>query len=81
MKELNINHDVFIRITKKGWEYLYKTKDKDYINHCIIPNQKIINEVEYYKLQLWYCFDLFPMFNGCDLLFETNILIEDDNLK
>lgn len=78
MKKFNINDEVLIHITEKGWIHLRKYVGKDYMKNCIEPRKKVIDNKDYYELQLWTVFDLFPVVMGGDILFETTILIENE---
>lgn len=80
MKKFNINDTIYIQITEGGWKHLNKTVGKDYIVHCIKPYETIINGEIYYKLQLHAVFDLLTAHRGRELLFNTNILIDEKNL-
>lgn len=80
MKKFNINSDICIRITKAGWEHLRKRVTEDYITHCILPYEVVINGEIWYRIQLWSAFDLLPQKMGLELLFESNILLDNEDL-
>lgn len=80
--KVNINNDVHIQITTKGWEYLNSIKGpgKGYIDNCIEARKSVINGEIWYRMQLWECFSLFPVEMGDSILFNTNILFENKDL-
>lgn len=81
MKKFNINDDIYIQITEYGWEHLKKTVGDDYIKHCIESRKIKIKSETWYKLQCHNVFDLFPINYFGKLYFNTNIMIDDNDLK
>jgi len=81
-KKFNINDHIYIQITELGFKYLENTVDKDYIKHCITaPSyKKEINGEIWYRLQMHNVMTLFPVGLNSQILFNTNILIEDKDL-
>ncbi|MPS73986.1 MAG: hypothetical protein E2590_12700 [Chryseobacterium sp.] len=86
MKKFNINNTVKIKLTDLGCKVLADehnqwsvTEDhrtpEYYKNKC--------DEKGYYTIQLWQLMNIFgsSLSMGCNLSFETNILIENSNLK
>jgi hypothetical protein len=83
MKTFNINDYIYIQITKKGFEHLINTVGDEYIEVCIgrEPYQKVINGQYWYRLQAHNVFSLLPMSAGGQLLYKTEIMIDDESLK
>jgi len=83
MKKFNINDNIYIQINDQGWAHLKNTKTQDYIDNCIIsPNyRKIINGDVWYRLQCHQVFSLFPTDVGIKILFNSNIMINDEDLN
>lgn len=81
LKVFNINHDIYIQITKEGWEHLKKTVGDDYIKHCIKPYEIEIENQIWHKLQAHRAFELLPISFGRKVLYNTNILISEDDLQ
>lgn len=81
MKQFNINRYIYIQILNNGWEHLRNTVDGEYITHCILSRKIIINDTIYFKLQMHEVFQLFPMYNGSTIKFNTTILFDDCDLK
>lgn len=90
MKKFNINDHMYIQITDAGWAHLrkslsetkYITIDPErYIKHCI-DNRKIEIDGEiWYRLQMHFVFDHFPVEEGRPMLFKTNVMFDDVDLK
>jgi hypothetical protein len=79
MIKFNINDHILIKITEAGWKHLRATLDEDYIKHCIISRRVIIDDNEvWFRLQAHSVFELLPLNSATDLLYETNILIDDE---
>jgi hypothetical protein len=80
MKKFNINGYMYIQITDKGWEHLRKTVGDEYIKACIKSNgyNVKINDETWYKMQCWNVFDLLPISIGGNLLFNTNVMFDDE---
>lgn len=51
MKSFNLNNKILVQITDYGWSELLKHHGQKYIDVCITPYKKIINNVDYYELQ------------------------------
>ena len=82
MKKFNINDCIYIQITDAGWAHLVNTVGENYIFHCIkAPHyKKTIDGETWYRLQAHSVFELLPSKDGSPLLFETNIMFDDDSL-
>jgi hypothetical protein len=80
MKKFNINHDICIQITDEGWKYLKKTVGDDYIKYCIKPFKTEIEDETWYKLQAHHVFELLPIIFGGELKYNTNVLIDENDL-
>ena len=83
MKTFNINDYIYIQITDLGWEHLEKTVGKEYIEACIkTPSyEKNINNELWYKLQANQVFDILPCHLGVNILYSTNIMFDESDLK
>ena len=83
MKKFNVNDDMYIQITDKGWKHLKETVGEEYINACIKTPayEKEINGEIWYRLQCWNVFDLLPSNFGGQPLFNTNVMFDDEALK
>ena len=70
--EFNINHNVRVRLTKRGKEII----DAEGIS---MPNE---DKNGYSEWQLWYLMKIFGqyLYNGCNVPFETTIQIPDQNI-
>lgn len=80
MKTININNNVLVAITKEGFDHLKETVTEDYVKHCILHYETVIDGKTYYKLQLHNVISLFgeKIYMGNNKLpIETNMLIED----
>jgi hypothetical protein len=82
MKKYNINSYMYIQITDEGWKHLKKTVSENYIEYSIeSPSyKKIINGEVWYRLQCWDVFNIFPVNMGGAILFNTNVMFEDNEL-
>ena len=82
MKTFNINHYIYIQITDKGWAYLKNTVGQEYIDACIDKEhyRKTIDGQTWYKLQAHQVFELMPMLGNNEILYGTNIMIEEKDL-
>lgn len=80
MKTFNLNNFILIQITEYGWEHLNNKVLPDYITHCILPNEQIINGIKYYKLQAHTVIELFGKAKWMNHphLIDVNILIPED---
>lgn len=80
MKTFNLNNFILVQITEYGWEHLNKEELPDYITHCILPREQIIDGVKYYKLQAHTVIELFGkatwMTHRCPI--NVNILIPEE---
>jgi len=83
MKKFNINDYMYIQITEQGWEHLRKIVGDDYIKHCIETKyyKKEIDGKIWYRLQCHNIFNLMPIRNGGQLLFNTNVMFDEEALK
>ena len=81
MKKFNVNHAIYVQITKAGFEHLKKTVGEDYIKDCITPYQKEINGEVWYKLQAHNVFDLLPIVYSGEPNYHAEIMFEDDVLE
>lgn len=83
MKKFNINNDIYIQITKEGWKYLEKTVGASYVLHCIkAPGYEVvINGEIWYKLQAHQVFDILPNPTGSAVLYSTEIMFDEKDLK
>ncbi len=83
MKKFNINDEIYIQITEPGWRHLQEAVGPDYIENCIkTPGREVtINNETWYKLQCCQVMEILPINFGGQPLFNTNILIDDKNLK
>ena len=83
MKIFNINDYIYIQITELGFKHLKKTVDADYIKNCITTenHKKMINGETWYRLQAHDVFSLLPVGNGINVLYNTNIMFDNDELK
>jgi len=79
--QFNINHDMYIQITDDGWKHLSKTLSDDYINFNILSRKTIIDGEVWYKIQCYTAFELMPVIMGTPLLFNTNVLFDEDLMK
>ena len=80
MKKFNINSDIYIQITEKGFEHLRKKFSDDYIKHCIDSAKVEIDGEIWYKMECWSAFDLLPNRNGSPLLFKTEVMFDRKSL-
>lgn len=82
LKSFNINNYIYIKITKDGWKHLYKTLEESYIeNYIMNPSyEKVVNGEVWYRLQAHEVFELLPMSIGGKILYETNIMIDEEFL-
>ena len=78
MIKFNINDYICIQIKERGWSHLEKTFGKDYIKHCIKNREVIIDGEIWYRLQCHDVFTLLPTEFGKPILFNTNILIDNE---
>ena len=87
MKTFNLNDYIYIQITELGWKHLEKTlttpiqKSDEYIKHCITPKKKVIDGIDWYRLQAHEVFRLLPMGNGFNLPYLPNIMIDEEALN
>lgn len=81
MKKFNINDHIYVQITEEGWKYLKQELSKDYITHCIENRQCTINGEIWYRLQCHQVFELMPINFVGPTLFNTNIMLDDSDLK
>lgn len=73
--KFNLNHNILVQITKKGFEHLEKTVKADYVVHCILNRRHEIDGEVWYKLQAHQVMELFGEYlDGI----STNILIPKD---
>ena len=59
MVKFNLNNEILVEITDKGWERLTEKNIEQYIDHCIKLNEVKIGEKTYYKLQAHQLGELF----------------------
>ena len=59
MVKFNLNKEILVEITDKGWERLTEKNIEQYIDHCIKPNEVKIDGKSYYKLQAHQLGELF----------------------
>ena len=82
MKKYNINQNMYIQITERGWNYLADTVGSDYIRTCIEPYKGTIGEKTYYCLQCHHVMSLFGEGLFCGhTLFMPDVLFEDKDIK
>lgn len=81
MKKYNLNEYMYIQITDSGFDYLQKTVGPDYITHCIMNRESIIDGQKWYKLQCHQVFDLFPINYGGKSYILSNVMFDDNSLK
>lgn len=83
MKKFNINNRILIKITDYGWKHLNKTVGDSFIKaHIDVEhNRMIIKGSCWHYLQMHEVFELLPQNFGGNLLFETDILLNDDYLE
>jgi hypothetical protein len=83
MKKFNINDYIYIQITEQGWKHLKATVGDEYIKHCITsPHYKVEIDGEiWYRLQCHVVFDLLPPSNHSNLIFNNNVLFDDNSLE
>lgn len=83
MKKFNLNDYFYIQITEKGWKHLKETVGNDYIKHCINTEsyKKTIGGEVWYKLQAHQVMSLLPVSNNSAILFNTNIMIDNQSLE
>ena len=87
MKKFNINDEVKVRLTEQGKAVLQKQLAErvqrwNCENRC--PYQSRTKDANgYIKFQLWELMHLFgnDLYNGCQVPFETTLLIDDKDLK
>lgn len=81
MIKFNINNYIYIQITEAGWKHLRKTVGDDYINHCIDkePYRKEIDGETWHRLQAHEVFTLLPVKVLGTMLFNTNIMFDDQS--
>ena len=80
-KEFNINEHIYIRITEDGWKHLRKNHDADFIKICIESKEERIDGEIWHRLQCHEVFTLFPVITGATLLFHTDIMFDNKDLK
>lgn len=82
MKKFNINDYMYIQITDEGWTYLKKTVGTEYIQNCIDNKyyKRVIDGETWYRLQCHTIFDLLPVNVFGKLLFNINVMFDDDHL-
>lgn len=79
-KKFNINKHIYIRITEDGWKHLRKNHDADFIKiHIESKEEKIDGEI-WHRLQCHEVFTLFPVIMGAELLFHTNVMLDNKDL-
>jgi hypothetical protein len=77
MITFNLNNYIYVEITDIGWKHLQDTVRPEYIEHCIDPYKRIIDEKVYYKLQAHRVMQLFGNgFQGSVGPINSNILVE-----
>lgn len=81
MKSFNINNYILIQITDDGWKHLEGRFKKDYMDTCVKNREVVIEGESWYRLQLWYVFELFPVNIFGSTLFNTNIMIDEELLE
>jgi hypothetical protein len=59
MVKFNLNKEILVEITDKGWERLNEKNIEQYIDHCIKSNEVKIDGKTYYKLQAHQLGELF----------------------
>jgi hypothetical protein len=86
MKKFNINSEVKVRLTdvgrslhKKSWEELYSI-DNTRIPSYIPPQE---DEQGYSRFVMWELMQIFGSYltMGCEIPFETTVLIDESCLK
>ena len=82
MKKFNLNSEIYIQITQKGWRHLKNTVGEDYTKFVIDTksNKKIIDGKVWHKLQAHVAFNCLPVTDNCNILFSTNIMIDEKSL-
>lgn len=82
MKKYNINQNMYIQITERGWKHLDETVGKDYVTHCILPHWVSMGDKHYYRLQ---CHEVMWLFGDAlkvgHTLFMPEVLFEDKDIK
>lgn len=83
MKKFNINNHMYIRITEDGWKHLRKEVGEDYIKLCIDRDEyrHVIDGVVWHRLQVHEIFDILPNTSSSKLLFETDVMFDEEVLK
>lgn len=79
MKLFNINEYIYIKITKAGEKLINESEDSEYYNWILANSIVIINEENWYRIQCWRVFEMFPVSLGCEY-FATTILFDDKDL-
>ena len=81
MKKFNLNDHIYIQINASGWKYLKKTVGDDYIETCLESRKKEIDGEVWYRLQCHQVFSLLPIQPGAFQFLQSNIMIDDEELK
>ena len=80
MKKFNINNYMYIQITEAGWKHLKNTVGDSYIKTCIESRKVELKNGTWYKLQCHHVFSLFSINMGGPLMFNTNVMFDDEDL-
>jgi len=83
-KKFNLNNYILVKITEYGWNELKKRSyGEGYINHCIMPRKKIINNEEWFELQTHEVISLFGdmVWATSPAPLEVMIMINEEDLE
>jgi hypothetical protein len=80
MKKFNINKYMYIQITDTGWQHLNDTLEKDYIIQCIDYSKIIIDGKIWHRLIVHEVFRLLPQELGKPLLYNPDVMFDDEDL-
>lgn len=80
-KLFNVNSEVYIQITEAGWSHLKKTVGQEYIDVCIKIHEVVLNDEIWYKMQFHHIMNILPIGSSFNVLYKTNILFDEEDLK
>lgn len=88
-KKFNVNSEILVKLRENGFIHWKKHEDAIFSHHSTLKYQRSIAEYKslmdangYIKFQMWDFFRIFgnELRNGMNILFDTDIILEDDDL-